>query len=129
MTTTLEEKDAIRELMHQYCFCCDNRDTEGLGALFTQDCVWDGGPFGRKHGREELKAFLLESTSSEHRIRHLTSNEIIMVDGDTATANCYFTVLKLGEGQPEIFFTGFYEDSFVKRGGKWLFQERVTRTS
>ena len=57
MATVLEEKDAIRELMHAYCFRCDTRDADGLAALFTEDCVWDGGPFGRKNGPEELKQF------------------------------------------------------------------------
>jgi ketosteroid isomerase-like protein len=126
MPSVIEDKDAIRELMANYCFRCDERDPEGLAALFSEDAVWDGGAFGRKN-REELKDFLLASTGSEHRIRHFTANEMIRVDGDTATANCYFMVLKLGEGQPEPFFAGFYDDKFVRRDGTWLFQERVTR--
>jgi ketosteroid isomerase-like protein len=127
MGTLLEEKDAIRELMHAYCFRCDTRDADGLAALFTEDCVWDGGPFGRKNGPEELKQFLLASVGAQHRIRHITANEIISVDGDSASASCYFVVLRLGEGRPETYFTGFYDDKFVKRGGKWLFRERITR--
>jgi uncharacterized protein (TIGR02246 family) len=126
MPSVLEEKDAIRELMANYCFCCDSRDPEALAALFTEDCVWDGGKFGRKN-REELKEFLLASVGSHHRIRHITANEMISVDGETAKAQCYFVVLRLGEGQPETFFTGFYDDSFVKQDGRWLFRERITR--
>jgi SnoaL-like domain len=126
MTSVIEEKDAIRELMANYCFRCDERDPDGLAALFSEDAIWDGGAFGRKN-REELKEFLLASTGAEHRIRHLTANEMITVNGTSAKAQCYFTVLKLGEGQPEVFFSGFYDDSFVKQSGKWLFQERITR--
>lgn len=126
MPSILEDKDAIRELMAEYCFRCDERDSEGLAALFSEDAIWDGGPFGRKN-REELKEFLLASTGSEHRIRHYTANEVIRVDGDIATAKCYFQVLKLGEGQPQTFFAGFYDDRFVRAAGGWLFQERITR--
>jgi hypothetical protein len=122
----LEEKDAIRELMANYCFRCDTRDPEGLGALFTEDSIWDGGDWGIKRGPGELKEFLMQATG-DFAMRHVCANEVIMVEGDTATAQCYFFVLKCGDGAPEIFFTGFYDDRFIKRDGKWLFKERITR--
>ena len=127
MTALLVDKDAIRELMAEYCFCCDTRDAEGLGALFTEDCIWDGADFGVMHGPEELKGFLMRETDGPNSSRHLTFNEVIDVNGDSATARCYFSVVMVGEGLPQIVFTGFYHDKFVRRNGRWLFQERVTK--
>ena len=57
-TETLEERlqriediEAIRLLKHRYCaFCDDNYDADGIAALFTENAVWDAGPFGRNEG-------------------------------------------------------------------------------
>jgi hypothetical protein len=35
-----EDKDAIRELMHRYCFCMDEGRFGELAALFTEDGEW-----------------------------------------------------------------------------------------
>ena len=37
MTTTLEDKEAIRELLSEYCFRMDEFRFAELGALFTED--------------------------------------------------------------------------------------------
>ena len=40
MTSVLQDKDEIRELLHQYCFCMDEGRFAELGALFADDGEW-----------------------------------------------------------------------------------------
>ena len=43
MTTALEDKDAIRELIAEYCYHLDNDRFADMAALFTEDEI------GRAH--------------------------------------------------------------------------------
>jgi uncharacterized protein (TIGR02246 family) len=126
MPNVLEEKEAIRELFSVYCCCSDRADVSAFVALFTEDCVWDGGPWGRYHGRDALGAFMSEALGGgKASFRHLTANEIIAVAGDTATARSYVMVMSTRSNPPKPFFTGFYEDELVKRDDRWCFKSRI----
>ena len=41
MSTALEDKDAIRELLADYCTRLDNDRFEDMAALFTEDGTWE----------------------------------------------------------------------------------------
>ncbi|TAL01962.1 MAG: nuclear transport factor 2 family protein [Rhodospirillaceae bacterium] len=125
MSTLLEDKDAIRDLLANYCFYTDRKNPDALVALFTEDCVYDGGAFGRFEGRAALRGFMT-AAGDESRVRHFTVNEVIAVKGDTATARSYFLVLDSASAPPTPLFTGFYEDQFVRTGGRWLFKTRTS---
>jgi ketosteroid isomerase-like protein len=127
MSMMLEDKEAIRELLSSYCFCIDRGDPPGLLAQLAEDCVWDGGPIGRYEGAA-LRQFLSAAASSgERQRRHFLANEIITVTGDTATARSYLLVVNVADAGPSLGFAGFYEDRLVKRGGRWLFRERLIK--
>ena len=49
----LEEKDAIREVLAEYCFRLDGGDYDGMAALFTEDGTWDTA-FGKGTGRAAI---------------------------------------------------------------------------
>ena len=51
MPSQLEEKDAIREVMAEYCFRLDNDRFTDMAALFTEDGTWDTA-FGKGTGRD-----------------------------------------------------------------------------
>jgi hypothetical protein len=125
MSTLSEDKEAIRDLLSSYCFHTDRGNPDALAALFTEDCIWEGGKFGRREGRRAVHEFAVKGAARETKFRHLTMNSIITVAGDKATARSYGYVLKLeGTAAPAPFFAGFYEDELVKVGGKWLFKVR-----
>jgi hypothetical protein len=50
MPTAVEDKDAIRELMAEYCYRLDDGRYDDMAALFTQDGIWDTA-FGKAAGR------------------------------------------------------------------------------
>ncbi len=49
----LEEKDAIREVLAEYCFRLDGGDYDGMAALFTEDGTWETA-FGKGTGRAAI---------------------------------------------------------------------------
>ena len=56
----LEEKDAIREVLAEYCFRLDGGDYEGMAGLFTEDGTWDTA-FGKGTGRAAIAQLLINS--------------------------------------------------------------------
>jgi SnoaL-like domain len=60
------------------------------------------------------------------RTKHVITNVIIELDGDTATSRCYCTVFQGTDDFPlQPIAAGRYHDRFEKVGGKWRFTERV----
>jgi len=55
MPTAAEDKDAIRELMAEYCFHLDDGRYDDMAALFTEDGAWDTA-FGKATGRAAIAA-------------------------------------------------------------------------
>src|SRR2546430_63460 len=53
MPTAVEEKDAIREILAEYCFRLDDGRFAEMAALFTENGTWDTA-FGRATGREPI---------------------------------------------------------------------------
>ena len=53
MPNALEEKDAIREVLAEYCFRLDGGHYDDMAALFTEDGTWDTA-FGAATGRAAI---------------------------------------------------------------------------
>ena len=53
MPSALEEKDAIREVLAEYCFRLDGGRYDDMAALFTEDGTWDTA-FGKGKGRAAI---------------------------------------------------------------------------
>ena len=125
MANVLEEKDAIRELMAQYCFHFDNGEFDDWLNLFTDDGAFDLGARGRFSGRDALRKFLkaLPLTNGLPMMKHCVMNSIVAVDGDHATARSYVVVVQGGD-TPSITVAGRYSDQIVKLQGAWRFKER-----
>lgn len=125
MPSVLEEKDAIRELMAQYCFHFDNGEFDAWVELFTGDGTFDLGARGRFGGRDALRNFLkaIPLTNGLPMMKHCVMNTIVSVDGERATARSYVVVVRGGE-QLGLSIAGRYEDQLAKVGGEWRFKDR-----
>jgi hypothetical protein len=127
MSSIQDEKTAILEVFARYCFYTDLGRAEDYANLFTEDCDWDGGPFGRQQGRANLLAFIKQGAGAT-ALRHHNTNIVIDVNGNEARAASYVTVYGVAEQTPVIFFVGCYIDHLVKRDGRWYFKQRKIRT-
>lgn len=121
----MSEKDEIRELLARYCFALDVDRFEEMAALFTPDGVWETA-FGTGTGRDGIVAQARSiSTGPRPRRVHYTTNIVIDVDGDTATARSNWVVIQNSPTGPVIGSGGGYDDRLVKVDGRWFFKHRV----
>jgi uncharacterized protein (TIGR02246 family) len=122
---SLADKDAIRELLARYCFYLDNDQFEDMAALFTTDGVWETA-FGSGKGRDGIVAQARRiATGPRPRRAHLTTNIVIVLDADTASARSNWVVVQNTATGPAIGSGGAYEDRLVKQDGQWFFKHRT----
>lgn len=97
---------------------------EKIGPLFVDEGVWTNAELGHHEGRQAIEAFFGGASATITFCAHLGMNGIVDVEGDTARGRwrlllpCTFK----REGQRvSRWILGDYDDSFVRRGGVWLF--------
>jgi SnoaL-like domain len=131
MPTAIEEKDAIREVLAEYCFRLDGGRYDDMAALFTEEGTWDTA-FGKATGRAAIAALArnIRARAGENRPRavHLVTNIIIALAGEPAGGRAEihsnWTVVQNGPQGPQIGSGGAYADEMVKEGGSWRFRYR-----
>ena len=127
MPTALEEKDAIREVLAEYCFRLDGGRYDDMAALFTTDGTWDtafGAATGRAAIARQARDIRLRAGDNRPRAVQLTINIVISLDGNSAEVRSNWTVVQNSPDGPKIGSGGAYADQLVKQGGKWLFHYR-----
>jgi hypothetical protein len=127
MPTAVEEKDAIREVLAEYCFRLDDGRFAEMAALFAEKGTWDTA-FGKATGRvaiAELARSLRERAGDQRpRAIHLVTNIAIALDGASARARSNWAVVQNSPEGPKIGSGGAYLDELVREGGQWLFRYR-----
>jgi SnoaL-like protein len=128
--TVVEDKIAIHELLSEYVFRTDACDWRGVAALFTEDGEFSG-RIGQAAGPQQIGDLLVSmnpTATSGPKRRHLTTNSLIKVNGDRATArSTYMVFIDRGDGPHPIIF-GTYEDDLVRvvpRQAEWMFRRRL----
>ena len=118
------DNEAIRELLHRYCFCMDEGRFDELGALFAADGEWIA-PYRTAKGPKEIAAWLHQSVpASPHRV-HYVMNTIIDCDGTNATARSNYLVMVEGPNGPAPSVCGVYDDVLVRQADSWRFRRRT----
>ena len=127
MPTAVEDKDAIREVLAEYCFRLDDGRFTEMAALFTEDGTWDTA-FGKATGRAAIAelASSLRTRAQQLRPRavHLVTNIAITLAGEHARARSNWMVMQNDPQGPRIGSGGAYIDEMVRRDGSWLFRYR-----
>jgi len=123
MTTSLEDKDAIRELLHRYCFCMDEGRFDELAALFADDGEWIA-PYRTARGPADIAAWLRQSVPPQPRRMHYVMNSIIDCNGARASARSNYLVMVEGANGPLPSVCGTYDDLLAKQPDGWRFRRR-----
>lgn len=121
----MSDKDEIRELLARYCFALDADRFEEMAALFTPDGVWETA-FGTGTGRAGIvaQAHSIAAGARPRRV-HLTTNIVVELDGDSATARSNWALIQNSADGPVIGSGGGYFDRLAKIDGQWLFSHRT----
>lgn len=126
----MHDEQAIANLIYAYAEGIDGGDFAGVGELLGHASVTFEGVTGERAGAAALTRLYTATTrryeDGTPKTKHVTTNVAIVVDGDTATARSYYTVLQAIPGafalQPII--AGRYRDAFERIDGTWRFAAR-----
>src|ERR1700688_2941452 len=124
MPTAIKEKDAIREVLAEYCFALDGGRYDDMAALFTEDGTWDtafGAATGRAAIAQQARDIRARAGDNRPRAVHLVTNIAIQLDGEQAEVRSNWTVVQNSPEGPKIGSGGAYVDKMVKQGGRSLF--------
>ena len=84
----LEDQIAIRELVARYNYAIDEERPEEWVATFVPDGTFESTALGAHNGGDALLEFA-KGYIAAFEGRHVTSDFVVTVDGDDATARCY----------------------------------------
>jgi len=128
---TLEDRQAIEELFTAYGATLDRHDFAAFGRLFADDAVFVSGPGEPARGRAAIQASLEKTLMSNPAHLptpdyHLFFNPSIDVQGDHASSHSKgaYVIPDAKNGGAKIIFFVSYDDSFVRKGGQWVFARR-----
>lgn len=123
MTSLLEDKDEIRDLLNLYCQCMDEGRFAELGALFAEEGEWIA-PYRTARGPAGIEAWLTQSLPPTPKRMHYVMNSLIRVNGDAAEAKSNYLVVLEGDGGPVPSVCGTYMDRLVRTAAGWRFLRR-----
>lgn len=124
---------AIHTLLMLYAERIDSADFAGAAALFehgTYTLRRGAMTIMNLAGAAEAEAGFSRAVrrypDGTLRTKHVITNVIIELDGDTATSRCYCTVFQgTDDFRLQPIAAGRYHDRFEKVDGTWRFAERV----
>ena len=114
------DESAIRRLLADYCHLLDDGRFDEWIALFDEDVVFVV-MGNRLRGRDDVRSFIEPTQQEDDRGRHMLSEPVIEVDGDTArVATDYVFVSRTNT----ILSTGRYLDVMRRAPDRWCFASR-----
>jgi uncharacterized protein (TIGR02246 family) len=120
----LESLAALTRLVHDYCHAFDGRELDRFLALWHDDATWEMLPGTVLEGHDGIRSATEGAWASLPATRHLTSNHVVDLDGDSATGSAQ--VLAFVQS-PEGAWTQMvvtYTDVYQRRDGQWAFARR-----
>lgn len=122
--TVGEDQHEISRTLGTYCQRCDDGDFDALVDLFTEDARL---AFEQQvaEGHDAIRTLMEKVQPAEARGKHITSNSLVDIDGDTATATTDYLFVRPGAGGLSVVASGRYYDSLVRQGERWRFSERM----
>jgi hypothetical protein len=120
--------EEITALIHEYTYRLDAGDLDGVSALFEhaelRSTRHDRVLRGVAEARTLFEPVIVKGDGTPQTMHQIT-NVTVAVDGENATARCYFTVLQVTRLGLHPILVGEYRDRFALVDGKWRFSERV----
>ena len=135
---TLLEQVAIFEMIRTTAARLDDEDLEGWLALFAPESCYEIKTYGPEiradmswwnSDRDELDKILMEAklhVRDPGKRLHLVTPISVDLSGDRATALSHFAIMRTDpDGNSAVYAAGRYEDTFVKREGRWLYEKHI----
>jgi hypothetical protein len=120
----IEDRLAIHELVASYGDAISRHSVEELMPLWSADASWEHPQIGRFVGRAVIIDALAEAMTRYPLLVLTGSLGALNVHGERASGRNYTAELVTDENGVTYHMTGRYDDEYVKRDGRWLFQAR-----
>ena len=123
----ISDKQDIRELQNRYSYSIDSGQYDNLDVMFTADAIYDFCT-GSTDNIEALRKTIQDALQPLTTSQHINGNQWAEIEGDRATAGCYFTVQMYKEGlvDGEHFeMGGRYDDELLRTPDGWRFTRRT----
>jgi ketosteroid isomerase-like protein len=122
----VEDLLEIQRICNEYGQRLDRCDYAGYAALFADDGEIMIGPVARAQGPAAIEEAMKNAAPGPAgNSVHIIGTPVIDLDGDTATTEVMWTVLRRGDdGQPYLAMTGRHRDDFVRVEGRWKIRKR-----
>lgn len=120
----VEDQLAIRELVARYNYAIDEERPDEWVGTFVADGTFESTALGTHRGSEALLEFA-KGYIAAFEGRHVTSDFVVTVDGDDATARCYLIAVNAKTSPPSILTTAVYDDVLRRTSDGWRFVHRT----
>jgi hypothetical protein len=122
----LLDREAIRDLPKLYCHYVWTNDVEGMLGIFTADGALTT-PGAPGEPRREIKGEALRpfyAGLDEFKPRPYIHNHVVELLGDGKARGTCYVELRRETQEMNWIGTGYYNDEYVKDGGRWKFKVR-----
>jgi hypothetical protein len=128
MTDTSRDHALITALIHEYAFRLDRGDLDGVAELFAnaelRSTRNDRVRRGVAAARTLYDPVIIYDDGTPRTVHQLT-NVTVSIDGPSAHARSYFTVLQVTNQGLHPILVGEYRDRFAFVDDTWQFAERI----
>ena len=121
----VEDRLAIRELVESYNDAVMRFDGDAWASNWTDDAIWSLPGMGEVAGKDKFFPMWKGAMSSYTFVGFFASAGPITVTGDTATGTWYQQEFLQTKDGVLTNVTGRYQDTYVKKGGRWYFTKRI----
>ena len=120
----------IRNLLARIAQGADDGDLKDYVQLFAEDGSWQGPDGGVRKGHADILASAQERRASGIQgpgtnTRHVVTNIVIQLNGDTATGKSYYQYYGNAQATPDVLRIGEYFDEFLRTPKGWKMAKRV----
>jgi SnoaL-like domain len=118
---------AINDLVHRYCDAVVRKDTEQWAATWAPDASWDLTGGRVTHGRDAIVEMWIAAMTRFDIVIQLAHNGAATTDDKAGTGQgrWYFTESMQVVGGERRIMIGYYNDTYIKVDGEWLFASRA----
>jgi hypothetical protein len=128
MSSGARDVEEITGLIHEYAFRLDRGDLDAVAALFANAELRSTRNDRVLRGAAEARTLyepVIIYDDGTPRTMHQLTNVSVEVEGTTAHARSYFTVLQVTNLGLHPILVGEYRDRFARVDGRWTFTERI----
>ncbi len=123
MLVELQHRGQLRELIHLLNWLSDDNQLDELLAQYTDELFYEVEGMAVFHDKPALRKFYEEVVGTFSMRMHRSSNEMIQVKGERASARCYWRADLELRGK-SLVSAGRYFDEFVLVDSVWKVTSR-----